>query len=76
MSSRRPVDPAEELMDAAESSPLEEELSTSDPVELAGAVGETGLVEPEKPEVFASTPPHANNGARNAERAFRVILQV
>jgi len=71
MSRRRPVEPSDEFPDAAESSPPEDELSPSGPVELAAAVGETGLVEFEKPEVFASPPPHANNDARNAERNRR-----
>lgn len=71
MSSRGPAELPEELADAAESSPVEDELSSSGPVELAGPVVETGLVEPVKPELFASTPPHAKNSARNADRAFR-----
>lgn len=74
MSSRGPSAPPElpeEPIDAAESSPPEDELAPSGPVELAGPVGEPGFVDPEKPEECVSTPPHANTGASNAERSFR-----
>lgn len=74
MSSRGPPAPpelSEELIDAAESSPPEDEPASSGPVELAGPVSEPGFVDPEKPDELASDPPHANAGTRTAEMSFR-----